>query len=100
MEGARNLLCRAQRWLRDRAKYSIADRLGGDVDQRADSLALAKSLVVAKKESVVLANRPPSGCPELVPPELRDRGGIKVVPRIQRTVAQELIRVAVEGIRS
>src|ERR1700730_4370316 len=77
----------------------MAGLLRRDKDLRADALVFAESLIVPEEERVVLPNRPPQRSPELVPPECRDRCGIKVISSVQRAVAQKLIRIAVELIR-
>ena len=96
MEGAGNPLRRANAWLWNRAKQSIAGSLRRDVDQRGDALVLAKSFVVSEEKRVILPNRPPGGSSELVPPEFRDRRTIKVISSVERAVTQELIGITVE----
>src|ERR1700730_19435340 len=59
---------------------------------------LAQPFVVAKKEGLVLLDRPSVRGPELVAAERRNYGSVKVVSRIERTIPKELVRVAVEPV--
>ena len=69
-----------------------------DVTVRADRLTL--SLVIDEEEGVVLDDRAAERAAELVAPVLRLRRvrRLKVVPRVQRLVAEELEPVAVKRV--
>src|ERR1700676_1709044 len=87
-------------WLRDRTKCSVSERLRGDKDLSTDALILAESLVVCKEKRVVLPNGSAYRSPKLIPPELWLRDGIKVISRVQGTIAEELVCSTMKLIRA
>src|SRR5580704_781946 len=80
------------------ADHSVAGGERGDVVNRAQAQRLAQAFVVSKNEGLVFLDRTACCYPELVSPEGRDGGRVKIVAGIESAVAQELIGAAVKAI--
>src|SRR5580704_11150115 len=77
---------------------SEARRIGRHGIDRRHAQRLAKPFIVAKNECTVLLDRPPSRAPELIAPERRDHRAIEIVPGVERTIAQKLIKRTVKRV--
>src|SRR5260370_2293660 len=67
-----------------------------------EALGLGAPLVGDKKERTILDDRPADGAAKLVPLEgrLRSSGVLKEIPRVERTVPEELVHAPVKSIGS
>jgi len=68
--------------------------------QVSDALRLANTFVVGKEERTILDDRAADGAAKLVPLEgrLRSSGVLKEIPRVERTVPEELVHAPVKSI--
>src|ERR1700731_3987984 len=74
-----------------------------NLDRRSDALCLPHPFVISKDKGLILYDRPTRRAAKLIAPELRHWGvgtSGKIISRVQCTVSNELIQIAVEGVRA
>src|SRR6267142_1660665 len=102
---AQRQICRSSGANRYGARYQVAGArvVRGNCNSRRDSFGLAKPFVVSKDECFIFDDWSACRGAELIASELRQRSIStpgEVIPRVQRTVPDKFVGVAVEGVRA